>query len=59
MPRYDYRCPDCGTTEEWTFSLDELGRLCEVVCACGAVMRRVFSAVPAIFKGSGFYSTGG
>lgn len=55
MPTYQYRCTGCG---EWlevvqTFS-DEPLTTCPV---CTGQLRKVFSAVGVVFKGSGFYKT--
>ncbi len=55
MPTYEYACTDCGDKSEVVqrFSDDPL-----TVCAeCGGKLRKVFSAVGIVFKGSGFYRT--
>ena len=55
MPRYDYKCIDCQTEFELTQSFAEAG---SGVCPqCSGAGRRVFHAVPVIYKGSGFYTT--
>jgi putative FmdB family regulatory protein len=55
MPLYDYSCTKCGHTVEVRHGFDEsYDRPCP---QCGAPMRRVFSAAPVLFKGSGFYVT--
>ena len=55
MPRYDYRCIDCQTEFELVQSFAEAG---SGVCPqCSGAGRRVFHAVPIIYKGSGFYTT--
>ena len=53
MPTYQYTCTDCGEPLETVqkFSDDPL-TLCPV---CGGKLRKVFSAVGIVFKGSGFY----
>lgn len=53
MPTYQYSCTDCGTPLEvvQSFSDDALTE-CP---ACGGRLRKVFSAVGVVFKGSGFY----
>lgn len=53
MPRYDYRCSDCGHEFEvkQRFS-DEPSASCG---ECGGEARRVIHSVPVVFKGSGFY----
>lgn len=53
MLYYDFECRVC--TE-----LIEIEEPIAPVCtSCGAIMFRIWSAVPTHFKGSGFYSTGG
>jgi putative FmdB family regulatory protein len=55
MPTYDYRCTSCGDEIEvvQSFSDDPL-TTCE---ACGGALRKVFTPVGIVFKGSGFYKT--
>ena len=55
MPTYEYRCPK-GHEFEVFHGMDEPPpEACEV---CGsAPVARVFSPVPIVFKGSGFYAT--
>ncbi len=55
MPRYDYRCVDCGHGFELVQSFSEAGN--GVCPECSGAGRRVFHAVPVIYKGSGFYTT--
>ena len=55
MPTYQYACTECGDQSEVVqrFSDDPL-----TVCrACGGRLRKVFSPVGIVFKGSGFYRT--
>ena len=55
MPTYQYTCTDCGEQVEVVqkFTDDPL-----TVCpACGGKLRKVFSPVGIVFKGSGFYRT--
>jgi putative FmdB family regulatory protein len=55
MPTYQYACTECGEQLEVVqkFSDDPL-----TVCpACSGRLRKVFSAVGVVFKGSGFYKT--
>lgn len=55
MPRYDYQCTSCGNDFELTQSFKEAGSgTCPL---CSGEGRRVFHAVPVIYKGSGFYTT--
>src|SRR6266487_2983125 len=53
MPTYEYACRDCGEHIEvvQSFRDDPLS-----VCpACGGALRKVFSPVGIVLKGSGFY----
>jgi putative FmdB family regulatory protein len=53
MPTYQYACTECGEALEVVqkFSDEPL-----TVCpACQGRLRKVFSAVGVVFKGSGFY----
>ena len=55
MPTYQYACTDCAERHEVVqkFSDDTL-----TVCpSCGGRLRKVFSPVGIVFKGSGFYRT--
>ncbi|GIL30473.1 hypothetical protein NUM_57270 [Actinocatenispora comari] len=55
MPTYQYVCTECGHTLEAVQSFSD-GPLTE--CPdCGGRLRKVFSAVGVVFKGSGFYRT--
>jgi len=53
VPTYQYACTDCGERIEAVqkFSDDPL----TVCSACGGKLRKVFSPVGIVFKGSGFY----
>jgi putative FmdB family regulatory protein len=55
MPTYEYECTSCHqrVEVEQRFS-DEPLTTCE---NCGGALRKVFSAVGVVFKGSGFYKT--
>jgi putative FmdB family regulatory protein len=55
MPTYEYACTECGERLEVVqrFSDDPLTE-CP---ACSGALRKVFSAVGVVFKGSGFYKT--
>jgi putative FmdB family regulatory protein len=55
VPTYQYTCTDCGEQVEVVqkFS-DEPLKVCPV---CGGALRKVFSPVGIVFKGSGFYRT--
>ena len=55
MPRYDYQCVSCSKEFELVQTFAEAGTgTCPV---CSGSGRRVFHAVPVIYKGSGFYTT--
>ncbi len=55
MPTYEYTCTECGEQVEVVqkFTDDPL----TVCTACGGRLRKVFSPVGIVFKGSGFYRT--
>jgi putative FmdB family regulatory protein len=55
VPTYEYACTECGDHLEVVqrFSDDRLS-VCGV---CGGRLRKVFSPVGIVFKGSGFYRT--
>ena len=54
MPTYQYVCTECGDQVEAVqkFTDDPL-----TVHTCGGRLRKVFSPVGIVFKGSGFYRT--
>jgi putative FmdB family regulatory protein len=55
VPTYQYACTDCGDRTEVVqkFTDDSLS----VCTTCGGKLRKVFSPVGIVFKGSGFYRT--
>ena len=55
MPTYEYECQHCHQRVEAVqkFSDTPLS-VCEL---CGGELRKVFSGVGIVFKGSGFYKT--
>ena len=55
MPTYQYACTECGHGFEQfqSFSEDSLTECPE----CTGSLRKLFSAVGVVFKGSGFYRT--
>ena len=55
MPRYDYRCVECENNFELRQSFSEAGK--GTCPECSGEGRRVYHAVPVIYKGSGFYTT--
>ena len=53
MPTYDYRCESCGEQFELRLKFsDDIDQPCK---QCGEIATRQFSAVPIVFKGSGWY----
>jgi putative FmdB family regulatory protein len=55
MPIYEYACTSCGERTEAKQSFtDPPLEECPV---CGGRLRRLYSPVGIVFKGSGFYST--
>lgn len=55
MPTYQYRCTDCGRDLEVVQRFSDAAL---TTCpTCSGRLRKVFSAVGVVFKGSGFYST--
>lgn len=55
MPTYQYACTACGDRLEVVQSFTDAA-LTECP-ACQGALRKVFSAVGVVFKGSGFYKT--
>jgi putative FmdB family regulatory protein len=55
VPTYQYTCTECGEPLEAVQSFSDPAL---TTCpACGGRLRKVFSAVGVVFKGSGFYRT--
>ena len=55
MPTYEYRCKDCGHDIEVVQSFTDAPlTVCRI---CGGSLRKVFSPVGVVLKGSGFYRT--
>ena len=55
VPTYQYTCTECGEPVEAVQKFtDEPLTVCAV---CGGKLRKVFSPVGIVFKGSGFYRT--
>ncbi len=55
MPIYEYACTSCGERTEAKQSFDDPPL--EDCPHCGGKLRKLFSPVGVVFKGSGFYST--
>jgi putative FmdB family regulatory protein len=55
MPTYEYECQSCHQRVE---AVQRFTDPALTVCThCGGELRKVFSAVGVVFKGSGFYKT--
>jgi putative FmdB family regulatory protein len=55
MPIYEYECKKCSTRFELRKNFGQNG---DAQCPeCASEAHRVFTPVPIIFKGSGFYIT--
>ncbi|WP_040158492.1 FmdB family zinc ribbon protein [Nigerium massiliense] len=55
MPTYQYRCTSCShDLEAFQHFTDAPLTTCP---ECGGTLRKVFSPVGVVFKGSGFYAT--
>ena len=56
MPLYEFSCSTCGQTFEKNIPLD--ASQAELRCPSGhRRVRRIYSALPIMYKGSGFYVT--
>ncbi|MEO8322594.1 MAG: FmdB family zinc ribbon protein [Actinomycetota bacterium] len=55
MPVYEYACTACGERTEARQSFDDPPL--EECLICGGRLRKLFSPVGIVFKGSGFYAT--
>ena len=55
MPIYEYACTACGERTEAKQGFDDPPL--EDCLQCGGKLRKLFSPVGIVFKGSGFYST--
>jgi putative FmdB family regulatory protein len=57
MPIYEYACTNCGERTEAKQGFDDPPL--EECPICGGHLRKLYSPVGIVFKGSGFYSTDG
>ena len=55
MPIYEYACTSCGERTEAKQGFDDPPL--EECRRCGGRLRKLYSPVGIVFKGSGFYST--
>ena len=56
MPNYDYECAGEGVVIVMDLPMDHKTPKCQV---CGAEMRRIYTAVPFILKGTGWAAKDG
>lgn len=54
MPKYDYKCSECGEVEEQYHRIYEYP---EDSYCCDAPVDKVYTPAAVTFKGSGFYRT--
>ena len=57
MPTYDYRCENCGHTEEIFQSMSDKPKRTCPKCKARKFKRLIGTGAGVIFKGSGFYET--
>ena len=58
MPTYEYRCNKCMSYIQVSRSYNETET--DVICPkCNLKSSRIYSAPGIVFKGTGFYKTGG
>ena len=55
MPVYEYACTSCGERTEARQGFDDPPL--ETCSFCGGKLRKLYSPVGIVFKGSGFYAT--
>ena len=55
MPIYEYACTACGERTEARQAFDDPPL--DVCPRCGGKLRKLYSPVGIVFKGSGFYAT--
>lgn len=55
MPIYEYACTNCGERTEAKQGFDDPPL--EECAVCGGKLRKLYSPVGIVFKGSGFYAT--
>ena len=55
MPTYEYACTECGKHIEVVQSMSDAPL--DTCATCGGKLRKVFSPIGIVFKGSGFYRT--
>jgi putative FmdB family regulatory protein len=55
MPTYEYLCNECENSFEAVQSFSEAA--IDICPKCGGEVRKLYSNVGVVFKGSGFYKT--
>lgn len=55
MPIYEFECEKCHERYEIMVKLGE--DLTKICVKCGGNLKKIFSPVGIVFKGSGFYTT--
>lgn len=55
MPTYDYKCSQCKKVYTIVHPLNDNNK--KECIKCGTEMTKKFGAIPASFKGEGFYTT--
>lgn len=50
MPKYEYRCEQCGETAEYDVARDKKDTYRPRCRWCGGKMRPVFTPIPFVFK---------
>jgi putative FmdB family regulatory protein len=58
MPKYDFQCNACNIVQELLLAITETDTIPSCTL-CGTEMKRVFTPPAILFKGAGFYKTGG
>lgn len=57
MPTYEYACTACGERTEAKQGFDDPPL--DTCLVCGGKLRKLYSPVGIVFRGTGFYSTDG
>lgn len=57
MPTYEFICEEHIISTEVLCNFNELNIKTPLCPKCQVLMKRKYQATPAIFKGSGFYTT--
>lgn len=57
MPRYDYKCKQCGAHEVIAHGFHDEGSHECFLDSCNGIMVKVISPITTIFNAPGFYKT--